>query len=76
MQVLCVETTGNSKMNIYWQYSPVSNILMLYSQIVNIFMKELFHNRGYLSAKKRQMSAIREHFKNSYTYTKTIVKNW
>ena len=58
MQVLCVETTGNSKMNIYWQYSPVSNILMLYSQIVNIFMKESFHNRGYLSAKKRQMSSV------------------
>ena len=76
MQVLHMETTGNSKMNANWQLLPTIDILMLYSQIVNIYMKDAFQNGGRLSVKKRQMSAIREHFENSYTYTKTTVKNW
>ena len=63
-------------MNGHWHFTPAIDILMIYSQIVNIFVKELIHNERYLSVKKRQMSMLRIQIKNSYMYTKLIVKNW
>ena len=76
IQVSLRKTTGAAGMNGHWHFAPVISILMINSQIVNIFVKESVQNGGRLSVKKRQMSASREQWRNSYMYTKPIANNW
>ena len=69
IQVSLRKTTGAAGMNGHWHFAPVISILMINSQIVNIFMKESFQNGGHLSVNKQQMSTLGKQHGNSYMYT-------